>query len=311
MVVAPPDCHVPAPWSVGRGDATITAMTHSLLLRSVLSLVVAGFMLSACGDDDGDDESGLDRVANLVVDTGDAEPVGGLVAGSTWQWQIAGPVNTGYDVDIYDVDLVDTPVSTIEELHADGRVVICYFSAGSHEEWRGDASRYPADAIGEPLGDWPGERWIDVRDETVRAIQLDRLDLAVAKGCDGVEPDNVAAHDDDNGFGFTLDDQLDFNRFLAKAAHDRGLLIGLKNALGQIPELVDHYDFAVNEECHEYEECDVYGPFLAAGKPVLNAEYAERFVDDPAPVCNAALAAGTRTLILPLDLDDSFRIDCP
>lgn len=285
-------------------------MSHPSPLRSIAStalVTLAALVVASCGGDD--DGEGADRVTSRPVET--REPVGALAVDSTWQWQIEGTVNTDYDVDIYDVDLVETPVSTIAELRADGRVVICYFSAGSYEEWREDASRYPADAIGEPLDDWPDERWVDVRDETVRTIQLDRLDLAAAKGCDGVEPDNVAAHDDDTGFGFTLEDQLDFNRFLADGAHERGLLIGLKNALSQIPDLVDHYDFAVNEECHEYEECDVYEPFLDAGKPVLNAEYAERFVDDPGALCTEALAAGTRTLILPLDLDDTFRIACP
>lgn len=279
------------PSYAGLASGTMMAMTRLLLIRSIVALIVIGVVLSACSDDE-------------------TEPVGSLAVDSTWQWQIEGTVNTDYDVDIYDIDLTETPGSTIEELHADGRVVVCYFSAGSYEEWREDASRYPADAIGEPLDGWPDERWIDVRDETVRAIQLDRLDLAAAKGCDGIEPDNVAGYDDDNGFGFALDDQIDFNRFLADAAQERGLLIGLKNALSQIPDLVDHYDFAVNEQCHEYEECEVYRPFLAAGKPVLNAEYAERFVDDPDSLCTEALAAGTRTLILPLDLDDAFRIAC-
>jgi hypothetical protein len=244
--------------------------------------------------------------------SGPIDPSGraGLPADVTWQWQIEGVVDIGYEVDLYDIDLADTPVSTIDELHEAGRTVICYFSAGSYEGWRDDADRYPPAAIGEALDGWPDERWVDVRNDAVRAILADRLDLAVAKGCDGVEPDNVAGYDDDNGFGFSFDDQLDFNRFLAAAARERGLLIGLKNALGQIPDLVDHYDFAVNEQCHDYEECEAYGPFLAAGKPVLNAEYAERFVADPEALCAMAEAAGTRTLLLSADLDDSLRIAC-
>ena len=45
-------------------------------------------------------------------------------------------------------------------------------------------------------------------------------------------------------------------------------------------------------------------------KPVFNAEYAPATVADPTGVCAASADAGVRTLILPLDLDDSFRISC-
>lgn len=47
-----------------------------------------------------------------------------------------------------------------------------------------------------------------------------------------------------------------------------------------MPRLIDLFDFSVNEECHEYDECDVYAPFIDAGKPVFNAEYREEWVGD-------------------------------
>ncbi|MCH8253536.1 MAG: endo alpha-1,4 polygalactosaminidase, partial [Planctomycetes bacterium] len=49
------------------------------------------------------------------------------------------------------------------------------------------------------------------------------------------------------------------------------------------------------------------------GKPVFNAEYADEFVNDAsarAGLCEAALAQNLRTLVLPIDLDDSFRFSC-
>ena len=49
-------------------------------------------------------------------------------------------------------------------------------------------------------------------------IILDRLDVARAKGCDGVEPDNVDGYANKTGFDLTKDDQLRFNRFLAVEA---------------------------------------------------------------------------------------------
>ncbi|MGK0277117.1 MAG: hypothetical protein ACI9N0_003516 [Ilumatobacter sp.] len=139
---------------------------------------------------------------------------------------------------------------------------------------------------------------------------LARLDLAVEKGCDGVEPDNVTAYRNDSGFDLTADDQLNFNRFLANAAHDRGLLIGLKNDLEQIPLLVDYFDFAVNEQCVEYDECDAYEPFATAGKPIFGAEYSDAAINDPEAICATARSAGVTMIIVSLDLDDAFRTPC-
>ncbi|MEZ5250470.1 MAG: endo alpha-1,4 polygalactosaminidase [Ilumatobacteraceae bacterium] len=238
----------------------------------------------------------------------DARPE--LSAASTWQWQLQGELDASYDVDVYDVDLFGTEPSAIAALHADGRIVVCYFSAGSYEGWRPDADAFAPGALGRTLDGFEDERWLDVRDPSVRAVAEGRLDLAAARGCDGVEPDNVDGYTNDTGFDLTADGQLDFNRFLAAAARERGLLIGLKNDLDQIDDLVSEFDFAVNEQCHEFDECDRYVAFVDEGKPVFNAEYARRVVDDPDGVCARSRELGLRTLILPIDLDASFRISC-
>ncbi len=198
----------------------------------------------------------------------------------------------------------------MEGLRNDGRIVICYFSAGSYEAWRPDASGYDDADLGATLDGFEDERWLDIRSDTVRAVIEGRLDRADMIGCDGVEPDNVDGDTNDTGFDLTAEDTLDFNRFLAAAAHERDLLVGLKNADRHVLDLVDDFDFAVNEQCHEFDECDAFMPFIEQGKPVFNAEYAQEFVDAPLQVCADALASDFRTLILPLDLDGSFRISC-
>ena len=64
--------------------------------------------------------------------------------GTTWQWQLSGDtIDTSYDVHMYDVDLFDTPQKTIDELHKDGRIVICYVDVGTWENWRPDADEFP------------------------------------------------------------------------------------------------------------------------------------------------------------------------
>ena len=93
------------------------------------------------------------------------------------------------------------------------------------------------------------------------------------KDCDGVDPDNVNGYENDTGFLLSPEDQLNFNIFLANAAHERGLAVGLKNDLAQIPELLPYFDWALNEECFSYNECLMLLPFIQAGKPVFVIEY--------------------------------------
>jgi hypothetical protein len=195
--------------------------------------------------------------------------------GLTWQWQIdGGPIDQSVDAQVYDVDLFETPAATVKELHDRGRKVICYFSAGSWEPYRPDSGDFPDSLKGGVVDGWPDERWLDIRQrETMRPLLAARLDLCAEKGFDGVEPDWLDHHEQDTGFPITADDQLAFNRMLAGMAHDRGLAIGLKNDLGQVAQLADLYDFAVVEQCAEFDECHMLIPFLDRDKPVFHAEY--------------------------------------
>jgi len=227
--------------------------------------------------------------------------------GTSWQWQLSGSIDQSIDVAMYDIDLFDAPQATIDELHAAGRIVICYFSAGSREDWRSDAADFPAAALGNPLDGWPGERWLDTRSGAVRDIMKARLDLAADKHCDGVEPDNVDGFDNDPGFALTGATQLDYNRFLATEAHARALSIGLKNDLAQIPDLVASFEWALNEQCFEFDECDTLAPFIAAGKAVFQVEYGGQTRANA--ICDDANALDFDTLVKRLDLD-AVRIAC-
>ncbi|MCC7293679.1 MAG: endo alpha-1,4 polygalactosaminidase [Phycisphaerales bacterium] len=290
-----------------------------LILISVSLVALQGCSPDARpGDDDGvagnDNVSGpVDPNAPPVLDGDWYRP--GVEA--TWQWQLQpganGVINTDYDVDVYDIDLFDAPDEVIAELHAAGRRVVCYFSAGSYEEFRDDAGAFAAEDLGQTLDGFEDERWLDIRSAKVREVMLARLDVAAERGCDCVEPDNVDGYANESGFDLSAEDQLAFNRFIANAARERGLCVGLKNDLDQIPQLVEYFDFSVNEQCHEYDECELLTPFIQAGKPVFNAEYEESYASDAVArgaLCEDARALNLRTLVLPLDLEDSFRWSC-
>lgn len=281
-------------------------------MRATLPLLA---VLTACGDADVCDLGTIRDADGTCVDYAPGDPVEAEVpafpAGITWQWQLTGPLDTTHDVEVYDLDLFDLDETTVDALHREGRLVLCYLSAGSFEPWRPDADTFPDEVVGRPLAGWPDERWLDITDARVRTILEARLDLAAEIGCDGVEPDNVTGWAHRTGFGLNATEQLEFNRFLADAAHARGLAIALKNDLEQIPELLDWFDLAVNESCAVYDECGTLAPFVDADRAVLHAEYVDAWGRAEAraeAVCG--VAPGLSTLVKTWDLGPE-RIACP
>ena len=238
------------------------------------------------------------------------QPPAGAVSfppGISWYWQLSGTLNTNRDAKVYNVDLFDTSAATIASLKQSGRIVICYFSAGSYENWRQDAAQFPAAALGNNLDGWAGERWLDVRNSTVRQIMAQRMDLAKSKGCQALEPDNVDGYQNRSGFPLTSADQINYNSYLADAAHARGLKIALKNSTDLVSSLVSKFDFAVVEECFAYNECSAYSPFINQGKAVLNAEYSNY----SSAICSDAARLKFSTVFFNLDLDGSKYQPCP
>jgi len=125
------------------------------------------------------------------------------------------------------------------------------------------------------------------------------MDLCRAKGFDGIELDNVDGYSNRTGFPITAAHQLAYNRWLAAEAHKRGLAVGLKNDVEQARALEPHFDFAINEQCFEYDECDELGGFIRAGKPVFHVEYGLR----TAQFCREARAMRFSSMRKRLDLD--------
>ncbi|WP_432135300.1 MULTISPECIES: endo alpha-1,4 polygalactosaminidase [unclassified Streptomyces] len=193
--------------------------------------------------------------------------------GLAWQWQLNGKADPGVDVPVYDIDGFENSAADVARLHRDGRKVICYVNVGAWEDFRPDADAFPRSLLGRANG-WEGERWLDIRrSDALRPLMARRFDMCRDKGFDAVEPDLVEGYAADTGFPLTARDQLAYNRMIAGLAHERGLSVGLKNDLAQIPQLVDDFDFAVNEECAEFDECALLSPFIEAGKAVFHVEY--------------------------------------
>ncbi len=194
----------------------------------------------------------------------------------TWYYKLAEPltqteINKKYD--LYDIDLFDNSVDTIKKLRGAGAIVICYFSAGTYENWRVDKNKFPSYVLGNSLEDWEGERWLNIKDKTVLKIMKSRIDLAKQKGCSGVELDNIDIYSNNSGFYITQQDVKNYIVELAHYAHSKGLLIAQKNA----PELASFFsaylDMAVLEECFEYNFCKDFSFYTTKSKLVVDVEY--------------------------------------
>jgi len=162
----------------------------------------------------------------------------------------------------------------IDQLHSQGRIVICYIDT-VYEDYRPESANFTTAILGNDLVGWPGEQWVDIRSTLVRSIMLSRLELAASKGCDAIEWDDVDAYENNPGFPLTSDDQINFNSFLANNTHEQGLSVGLKNDVDQIEFLVDFYDWALDESCYEYDECNTLIPFVNQSKAVFGTEYVQ------------------------------------
>jgi hypothetical protein len=224
--------------------------------------------------------------------------------GLRWQYELQGKLNTSlcavpetggscvranvYDVDLYATNGVTLNTAAVTAIHTAGAHAVCYVDAGTWEDFRPDAAAYPASVKGLSNG-WPGERWLDIR---ATGVLLPIIDARVAKcaaaGFDAVDFDNVDGYENDTGFPLTAAEQLTFNEDLAAMAHAQGLSAGLKNDTGQLSQLESSFDFAINEQCARYGECDQYDGWTAAHKAVVEVEYHVR----PARFCPSANRSG-------------------
>ncbi|HSC80734.1 MAG TPA: endo alpha-1,4 polygalactosaminidase [Chitinolyticbacter sp.] len=230
--------------------------------------------------------------------------------GTSWQWQLDGRIDTTLDVAVYDLDLFDTPAQLVSQLKARGKRVICSLNAGTWENWRSDHNAFPAAVLGKDYVGWPGERWLDIRRiDALAPLMAARLDLCRDKGFDGVEPDNIDGYSHDTGFALTRADQLAYNRWLAIAAHARGLSIGQKNAPELTGELIDVYDWAITEDCAYYDWCADLKPYTDAGKAVFMAEYTD-LTGDTSQFCPEAAQLKFSGILKRRELD-AWRVACP
>jgi hypothetical protein len=249
---------------------------------------------------------------------------------STWQpgvkWQIV--IDDPIDIN-KPLEPADVRVWVIDYFHAEqnreiipflkaahpDNVVLCYINAGAIQENEEDYPQFPPEAIGNSYDGFP-EWWVDVSNPQVVEFMKNRLTVAASVGCDGVDADNIDGWDPESktGFGITKADSINYIKALAAHAHSlttqRGapLMFGQKNSQQLCPDLADHVDFALLENCQASGDwCGDFQPYVTgSGRsdgrrlPVFDIEYPDSPGDsqsweqfcgrDPATVGNAGIS---------------------
>ncbi|MDV6373630.1 endo alpha-1,4 polygalactosaminidase [Deinococcus arenicola] len=212
-----------------------------------------------------------------------------------WDWQIgaqqAGLVSVPRGIKLIDLDGFETSAATVTRLKKQGLYVVCYINAGSYEPYRPDSARYPARLKLGVDPNWKDEAFVDIRDvfrpkSVLADVLRKRLKMCRDKGFAAVEPDNLQNDENAPGGVITLQNQVDFNGWLADEAHALGLAIFQKNGPDKVllrdrtgKRLVDKFDGILNESCHEFDECGPLAEYVGRGKPALNVEYKEKFLN--------------------------------
>lgn len=197
-------------------------------------------------------------------------------------YQLGGAYEPSAEVTIVARDSTEQP--------AGGRYSICYvngFQTQPGDAWP-EALLLQVD--GAPLADpnWPDEFLIDISSDETRADAAARLAPTIERcataGFDAVEFDNLDSYTRSSGL-LTQDDALAFATLLVEQAHALGLAAGQKNTAELDARGRDTvgFDFAVVEECAQFDECAAYTEIY--GPAVIAIEYTDALSDSFDEVC--------------------------
>ena len=241
---------------------------------------------------------------------------GGGEAGTYWtpssatpthfHWQLSTVFSAPRDVlpgdgpTVYDIDGQENDAATVAALHALGPdvKVVCYVDVGTWEPERPDAKDFPSSVIGADVCGWPGEKWLDVRQQSVllplmknrfqtwcwqglrrgRARQPRRLG-ELARASPSPRPRTSP----------TIRDRGPRPR--------DGPLDGTEEPARERTTLEPNFDWALDEQCFQYSECTYFETsFIAKGKAVFDVEY------NQSPDCTKATASMLNAQKRDLDL---------
>jgi hypothetical protein len=233
------------------------------------------------------------------------------------------------------------PSPVVAGIHGAGHYSICYVEAGAYQVGFPDDQNFAVADYG-GVGDkasemqgYPGEYWFNLtgfaryaagQAGTLTGAAVDiasQLDKRFAgcklEGQDAVEPDDLDGYTNQSQsgvtpWGMTQADSAGFERWLAYDIHAHGLAAFQKNDPANAAQNASLFDGMIIEECNYYQDpCTGSGgdasAYLAAGKPVLNAEYVGDG-ETTAKFCSADITHGITGALFNVNLSGGTYQPC-
>jgi hypothetical protein len=259
-----------------------------------------------------------------------------------WQWELGHPLNLASASDmgtngrlytgapapapqVYDIDGIENPASTVAALHAQGKHVICYIEVGAAGNYGGAYSTYysqlsKAGDLGKKMPGYP-EKYLKIGNASTATIVEQIIhDQCAAKGFDAVEPDI----DDEwyDNTGVTMAQEESYLHTLSTYAHSLGLSWGLKDgdqannvsdSAKFVSDLVAQHtiDWALTEQSFQYgADSALYPTLHNAGLAWFEAEYNDQGGPSPTSYCATANAEYANAVQFDSNLDGAVRVTC-
>lgn len=255
-----------------------------------------------------------------------------------FQWYLNGEINvssatdmgtgvTAYNGDtppgtnptIYDIDGIENSAADVAQLHSLGAKVVCYVEIGTAGNYysaaqEGIGTSYydqlsAAGDLGNTLAGYP-ERFVNINAPSAVAIVESMIQQqCAAKGFDGVETDldeTGGSNEGSTGFSISLAQNETYDETIATFIHDLGLawfskdLTDTDNA-SFVDTLEPYAQAIIDEQASQYQTVGLDGVFVAAGKPVFDAEY--QGSNTLASFCPADNAADINGILFDTNLD--------
>jgi len=230
-----------------------------------------------------------------------------------WQWELSHPLRLDNKRDmglndklpdgqpapapqIYDIDGIINPASTVTALHAESKHVVCYIEVGAAGNYysaaqEGLSTTYyqqleSAGVMGNKVPGYP-EYYLDIRSSATLSIIESMIDQqCAAKGFDAVETDIDDEYTDNTGFPLTKSIEESYMTTLAGYMHGLGLAWWIKNpddtGDSYASDMYPYADAVLTEQCNQYRSCLLLSAYFGH-KAIFNAEYRLK----PAKFCGA------------------------
>ncbi len=176
------------------------------------------------------------------------------------------------------LDAFETTQGDISTFKSGNKKVIALVSVGIWENWRTDASFFPAVLLGGDADAYGAEKYLDIRNQALLLpLMQNRLNMIKDKGFEGVAFDDMSTYESTSGFPLTIQDEINYCRQILNLAHSLGLSCGQVDALGLVQELSDEFNWLLVQRAFEYNEAQSTSPYISQGKAVFAIEYNDIF----------------------------------